>query len=192
MENILTALLIVLIILFVFNKPICDAIANTRVKLGIDDAPEDETEGYTELGGPANVPGVLKYLSEHEDERATMNNKENYEATGPAVKEYRQSLEGLTGGSRSREYLPSGEWGQWIQQDELDPSVSKNHSEFVDNIQRFYTGASFTSVDEDNRDVFSTNFVGLRRPKHVPIGPGVRQHQDVDQDVLKRNKRFLL
>lgn len=192
MKNILTALLIVLIILFVFNKPICKAISDARIKLGIDDPQEEPTEEYSSLGAPENVPGVLKYLEEHRDEKADMNNKENYEATGPAIKSYRNSIEGLVGGSHSRQYLPSGEWEQWIQQDELDPSIAENHREFTENIQRFYTGASFTSVDEDNRDVFSTNFVGLRRPKGTPIGPGVRQIQDVDESVLQRNKRFLL
>lgn len=196
MQNVLTALLIVLIILFVFHKPICDAVGKARVKLGIDrkKAVKDDTapESYAGLGGdPENVPGILKYLTEHQDQKATMNNKEEYEATGKNVQQYRKSLEGLTS-SRNIEYLDSGTWGQWIQEDELDPSVSKNHKEFTENIQRFYTGASFTTVDEDNRTVASTNFVGLRRPKNVSVGSAVRQMPDVDEDVLKRNKRFLI
>lgn len=191
MRNILIALLIVLIILFVFNKPICKAVSKARVRLGIDEEPVG-AEGYTGgLGAPTGIPDVLKDLSKRAGEQGKPGNVENYPATGSAVKDYRQSLEGLTS-RRKIEYLNDGDWNQWISEDELDPSIPKNHKEFTENIQRFYTGASFTSVDEDNRDVFSTNFVGLRRPKATEIGASVRQIQDTDFDTLKRNKRFLL
>lgn len=83
-------------------------------------------------------------------------------------------------------------WHDYLRETELDPSVKANHQQFITDISKFYTGAHFTEVADDNRTVASTNFRGLRRPKHVFIGPDARQQPDVDQNVLKRNRRFLL
>ena len=88
--------------------------------------------------------------------------------------------------------FPERNFVDYLHDTELDPSVKSNHRQYVRDISRFYTGAHFTTVADDNRDAFSTNFVGLRRPKHTPIGPDARQQQDVSEDVFKRNRRFLL
>ena len=185
MKEILIALVIVLIILFVFNDSICKWVKSARQKI----TSSEKAEGC--CGGAKKVPGTAKYLEEHKDVPAKTSSMEEYEATDSSVTSYRKALEGFDG-ARDLAYINDGEWQQWIMEDELDPSVQKNHSEFVKDVSRFYTGASFTSVDEDNRDVFSTNFIGLRRPKHVEEGANVRQTGDYDPEVLKRNKRFLL
>jgi len=79
-------------------------------------------------------------------------------------------------------------WQDVLQATELDPSTHTNHQAFVADVRRFSSGANFTSVNEDNTNLAFTNYRGLRRPQHVPIGPDARQQPDIDESVLKRNK----
>lgn len=72
----------------------------------------------------------------------------------------------------------------------LDPATFTMHKEFVKDVRRFSSGANFTSVTDDNTNSVFTNFMGLRRPQHVPIGPTVRETPDVDETVLQRNHDF--
>jgi hypothetical protein len=82
-------------------------------------------------------------------------------------------------------------WDERIKVTDLDPSVFMNHQGYVADVRRFSSGANFTSVADDNTDPSATNFVGLRRPQHVHIGPDARQQPSVDQSVLQRNKAFI-
>lgn len=81
-------------------------------------------------------------------------------------------------------------WMDIIKDNELDPSVEKNHDAFVRDITRFSSGANFTSVSDDNTNSAFTNWVGLRRPSHVNIGASARQIPDIDETILQRNKPF--
>ena len=74
---------------------------------------------------------------------------------------------------------------------DVDPSVHRNHQQFVADVRRFSSGANFTSVADDNTTWSATQFVGLRRPQHVDILPDARQQPSVDQDVLQRNKPLI-
>jgi len=87
-------------------------------------------------------------------------------------------------------YTANQPWEEIAKVSELDPSTFVNHREFVKDVRRFSSGANFTSVADDNNTVFATQFVGLRRPTHVPIGSTARQTPDVDETVLMRNKEF--
>jgi hypothetical protein len=87
-------------------------------------------------------------------------------------------------------YTGDQPWQEVVKVSELDPSTFANHNEFVKDVRRFSSGANFTSVQDDNTNAAFTNFVGLRRPTHVPIGATARQQPDVEQGVLSRNKRF--
>jgi hypothetical protein len=82
-------------------------------------------------------------------------------------------------------------WDAMIKTTDLDPSVHRNHENFVADVRRFSSGANFTSVQDDNTNSAFTNFVGLRRPQHVDILPDARQQPDIDQDVLQRNKPLI-
>jgi hypothetical protein len=79
-------------------------------------------------------------------------------------------------------------WDEVMQATELDPSTFTSHMDFVKDVRRFSSGANFTSVTDDNTNSDFTNFRGLRRPEHVPIGPDARQQPDIDETVLQRNR----
>lgn len=81
-------------------------------------------------------------------------------------------------------------WNEYIKADDLDPSAFDSQADFVKDVKRFSSGANFTSTADDNTSPFFTNFVGLRRPEHVPIGSSARQVPDVDENVLQRTKPF--
>ena len=81
-------------------------------------------------------------------------------------------------------------WEDYIAADALDPSTFVGHQEFVKDISPINTGAGFTAVDGENGSPIFTNFRGLRRPEHVPIGATARQVPDVDETVLQHNKPF--
>jgi hypothetical protein len=81
-------------------------------------------------------------------------------------------------------------WSDSLAATELDPSTFENQANFVADVRQFSTGAGFTSVTDDNTNIDFTNFIGLRRPQHVPIGVSARQQPDIDQTVLQRNKDF--
>jgi hypothetical protein len=81
-------------------------------------------------------------------------------------------------------------WMDIIKDNELDPSVEKNHDAFVRDVMRFSSGANFTSVSDDNTNSAFVNWVGLRRPSHVNIGASARQIPDIDETILQRNKPF--
>ena len=82
-------------------------------------------------------------------------------------------------------------WTEVLKFSELDRATFQNHKNFVKDVRRFSSGSNFTSVADDNTNAAFTNFVGLRRPQHVPIGESARQIPDVDQTVLQRNKKFI-
>jgi hypothetical protein len=79
-------------------------------------------------------------------------------------------------------------WDEALKASELDPSTFANHMDFVKDVRRFSSGANFTSVTDDNTNIDFTNFRGLRRPEHVPIGASARQVPDIDESVLQRNR----
>jgi hypothetical protein len=85
-------------------------------------------------------------------------------------------------------YSQDAPWDAVLQATELDPSVYVNHLDFVKDVRRFSSGANFTSVADDNTSIDFTNYRGLRRPAHVPIGKSARQTPDIDETVLQRNK----
>lgn len=87
-------------------------------------------------------------------------------------------------------YTSEVPWDEVIQATELDPSTFVNHMDFVKDVRRFSSGANFTAVTDDNTNSAFVNFVGLRRPEHVPIGSSARTVPDVDEDVLKRTKNI--
>lgn len=95
-------------------------------------------------------------------------------------------------GSEDNGGFESKTWVDYVQDTELDPSIKSNHRLFVKDASRYYNGANFTSIDSDSQTVSSTNFIGLRRPKHSPIGISARQIPDIDESVLKRNRRFII
>ena len=82
-----------------------------------------------------------------------------------------------------------GSWNDHIRSIDIEPVVQLNHQDFVKNTRNFSNGASFTTVNGGDNNLAFTNFVGLRRIQHVPIGPDARQQPDVDQSVLQRNAR---
>lgn len=81
-------------------------------------------------------------------------------------------------------------WDEYIKADDLDPSAFDSQAEFVKDVKRFSSGANFTSTADDNTSPIFTNFIGLRRPEHVPIGSSARQVPDIDETVLQRTKAF--
>jgi hypothetical protein len=87
-------------------------------------------------------------------------------------------------------YTSEVPWDEVIQATELDPYTFVNHQSFVADVRRFSSGANFSSVADDNTSTDFVNFVGLRRPQHVPIGASSRQTPDIDETVLQRNKDF--
>lgn len=81
-------------------------------------------------------------------------------------------------------------WGEYITAQDLDPSAFDSQQDFVKDVKRFSSGANFTSTSDDNTSPIFTNFIGLRRPEHVPIGSSARQVPDIDETVLQRTKTF--
>jgi hypothetical protein len=90
---------------------------------------------------------------------------------------------------QSEQDLDSVEYGEMIKEIDLEPVTHQNHQKFVKNNRIFSHGAGLSTVASDNTNLAFTNFVGLRRPIHVPIGPDARQQPDIDQTVLQRNNR---
>jgi hypothetical protein len=112
-----------------------------------------------------NPPVMMEYLSAPEDnisDDAEVLNELGYEGSLP--------------------------WSEILSATELDPTIQDNHNQFVADVRRFSSGANFTSVNDDNTNSDFTNFIGLNRPQHVPIGADARQQPDIDQTVLQRNK----
>lgn len=89
-------------------------------------------------------------------------------------------------------YTGSVPWDEVLKTSELDPATHLRQMEFTKDVKRYSSGANFTNVSDDNNSFAFTNFVGLRRPQHVEIGMSARQVPDIDEDVLKRNKRFVI
>ena len=85
---------------------------------------------------------------------------------------------------------PKMSWSEHIAYTDIDPSVHKSHAEFVNETSRWSSGAGFTSTTDDNTNLAFTNYVGLNKPSHVPIGASARQVPDIDESVLMRNDRL--
>jgi hypothetical protein len=78
-------------------------------------------------------------------------------------------------------------WTEYLAATQVDSAMQDSHMNYVADVRRFSSGANFTSVADDNGSPFFTDFRGLRRPEHVPIGDTVRTLPDVDTSVLQRN-----
>lgn len=89
------------------------------------------------------------------------------------------------------EALGKTTWTESLKDSEIDESTLDSHRSFVEDATRFSSGANFTSINDDNTNSAFTNFQGLRRPQHVPIGAGARSIPDIDENVLQRNKPFI-
>lgn len=86
------------------------------------------------------------------------------------------------------EALGKTTWTESLKDSEIDESTLDSHRSFVEDATRFSSGANFTSVTDDNTNAAFTNFQGLRRPQHVPIGDSARSIPDIDETVLQRNR----
>lgn len=84
------------------------------------------------------------------------------------------------------ELLP---WDEQIKKT-IDPQIQEHHKEFLKDVQIFSSGTGYIDISGDNNTPFFTNFIGLKRPVHVPIGPTARTTVDVDESVLQKNKGF--
>jgi hypothetical protein len=174
MEVSLAVVLILLILLIVFNGQVCSVLARAKTALlGLGSAKNEAMSGIVDDDA---LLGALR--------GGNSNHREHLE--GAATLPPGQVSDVLT----VLGYTGEQPWQEVVKATELDPSTFANHNEFVKDVRRYSSGANFTSVQDDNTNSAFTNFVGLRRPSHVPIGSTARQQPDIDQGVLSRNKRF--
>lgn len=108
--------------------------------------------------------------------------------TSPVKAEYLDAAPATEVPSRNVvEALGKTTWTESLKDSEIDESTLDSHRSFVEDATRFSSGANFTSVTDDNTNAVFTNFQGLRRPQHVPIGESARSIPDIDETVLQRN-----
>ena len=175
-ENSGVVIVLIVLIVLIFNEQICQVIDN--VKQGIVGILTGE-EHFDEKDALLN--DLRKPLEPMRGRREHMEVDPNSIGLPPGQTSDVLTVLGYTG---------QQPWGEVIKATELDPSTFVNHNEFVKDVRRFSSGANFTSVADDNTSNDFVNFVGLRRPTHVPIGQTARQQPDIDQSVLQRNSRF--
>jgi len=173
-DNIGIVIVLIVLVVLIFNDQICALIDNVKQSIiGIlsgEEHLEDKDILIQELRKPLEP---MKGRREHMDPNAI--------GLPPGQTSDVLTVLGYTG---------QQPWDEIVKATELDPSTFVNHNEFVRDVRRFSSGANFTSVADDNTSSDFVNFVGLRRPTHVPIGETARSQPDVDQSVLQRNKRF--
>jgi hypothetical protein len=157
---ILICLAVIIILILMFNQQICDWIASFKNK-------------WTQMSYCPSGNDDDLFRREH------INNPKI--ATTESADTVNSTLDALG-------YTADAPWDAVLQATELDPSTYANHMDYVKDVRRFSSGANFTSVTDDNTNLAFTNFVGLRRPEHVPIGASARQTPDIDETVLQRNR----
>lgn len=174
-ENSGIVIVLIVLVVLIFNDQICQIIDNVK----------------------QSIVGVLSGEEHLEDQDLLLNElrKRPFEPMQGRREHLDPNALGLPPGQTSDVltvlgYTGQQPWDEIVKATELDPSTFVNHNEFVKDVRRFSSGASFTSVADDNTSSDFTNFVGLRRPTHVPIGETARSQPDVDQSVLQRNQRF--
>lgn len=165
--SVLVVALVIVLLILVFNNQIDYLLKSTKRTIA------------SMFTGKDPEPDMQVYLNEHMDDEDQAKSEE-YNDPGYEASEGSDILNALG-------YTGEQSWDETIKGTELDPSVFGSHREFVKDVRRFSSGANFTSVADDNVRSDQTNFIGLRRPQHVPIGESARQQPDVDQDILKRN-----
>jgi len=81
-----------------------------------------------------------------------------------------------------------GDWNEYLLDTEIDPEIALSHADYMTDANTYRRASSYTSVSsgDSNADAY-VNYVGLRRPQHVEIGPGARTVPDIDESVLKKN-----
>ncbi len=174
-ENSGIVIVLIVLVVLIFNDQICQVIDN--VKQGIVGV----LNGEEHLEDEVLLKDLRKPLEPMRGRREHLANDPNALGLPPGQTSDVLTVLGYTG---------QQPWGEVIKATELDPSTFVNHNEFVKDVRRFSSGSNFTSVSDDNTSSDFTNFVGLRRPTHVPIGETARQQPDIDQSVLQRNPRF--
>lgn len=169
----------IILLVLIFNESICQLIDNVKQSIVDVLVPSENLESSLDV---QLLEGARKPLEPMRGRRENMEgNDPNDLGLPPGQTSDVLTVLGYTG---------QQPWGEIIKASELDPSTFVNHREFVKDVRRFSSGANFTSVADDNTSSDFTNFVGLVRPSHVPIGETARQQPDVDQSVLQRNKRI--
>jgi len=173
-QAILLAVLILLVILLIFVPAISEYV---RGKVGY---PRKTPPAAQPLPDAADAPAPAKVVVTGATAKEHMTNSPG-DIPLPAQTSDMLLAMGYTG------TVP---WDEVIQATELDPSTFASQQEFVKDVRRFSSGANFTSVNDDNTNSAFTNFIGLQRPQHVPIGSTARQIPDVDENVLQRNHQL--
>lgn len=171
-DSLLLAVILILFIVLFFDKQICDGLSTA--KKSIMDIVGNILP--TQVKDAQLIPDVSDTSNSgkerlNDPKITTMNPPDEVSSTLSALG-----------------YTDDVPWDEVIQASELDPSTFVNHMDFVKDVRRFSSGANFTSVTDDNTNLAFTNFRGLRRPEHVPIGPSARQQPDIDESVLQRNR----
>lgn len=173
-----TIILVLIIMLIVFSDQVCYLLDS--VKTALSSAIGGESEHLkTPSGAIIDDDTLYRSLT-----APNQGHREHLEATPTLPQGQVSDVLTVLG------YTGEQPWQEVVKATELDPSTFVNHNEFVKDVRRYSSGANFTSVTDDNTNSAFTNFVGLRRPSHVPIGATARQQPDVDQTVLMRNSRF--
>jgi hypothetical protein len=180
-------LLVLIIMLIVFSDQVCYLLdsVKTAVVSAIGGEPENmKTASGAIIDDDALLGALRRQQPVHDVHHGGMGKAEHMEATPTLPPGQVSDVLTVLG------YTGEQPWHEVIKATELDPSTFVNHNEFIRDVRRFSSGANFTSVTDDNTNSAFSNFIGLRRPTHVPIGATARQQPDIDQTVLMRNSRF--
>ncbi len=80
-------------------------------------------------------------------------------------------------------------YDQYIRDNTIDPEVQKNHNEWLQSIRplRQTAGKIQSQVSQPEY----TDWIGLRRPKPVPVRPGLREVPTILQESLNMNKQTM-
>ena len=85
---------------------------------------------------------------------------------------------------------PEASWSDVAAGMSVEQSVVDSHRQYIANVDKYSSGANFTSVADDNTSGVFTNFLGFSRPYYVEVDPTARQVPSHDTSVFKRNKHM--
>jgi FtsZ-interacting cell division protein ZipA len=80
-------------------------------------------------------------------------------------------------------------YDQYIRDTTIDPEVSKNHNEWLQSIRPLRQTAGKIQAQVSQPEY--SDWIGLRRPKPVPLRPGLREIPTILQESLNMNKKTM-
>ncbi len=180
----LIAVLLFLVILIVFKDSLCAFAERARSKMSCEPCDNLEIRTMSDLRNVDNINYANHDVEGQTLEMHPVDRQDKFDVAAHDDISYADAEDdSLNNPGRLRNKLShtvTADYRDFMTNNALEGSVFQNHNKYVRTIKRHSLVPKQRVFRQEPNDWFSSNFVGIRRPKCPRIRPGARQVPDID------------